>query len=198
MQDKSKVKILDVSKIDGLKYLKSFLINYQDKTGNNKKWEMVSRGNYERLLDEQNNKTEYIDGMSIFAHNPEKTKVILIKEFRIIPAKYVYSLPSGVSDAGESKEQTATREFKEETGLDVEIYKYTKPRFTSVGLTNEKVATAYGIYSGTISNKYLTSEEDITAFEVDRETAINLMNNEEITERTYVMLKLFFNITDEA
>ncbi len=197
MSSTTKIKIESIEELDGYKYLNAFVINYRDKAGNPKKWEVVSRDGIDRLIDEHENQSVYTDAVSIFAHNKTRDKVILIKEFRIIAGKYVYTLPAGVIDKGESAEVSAVREFKEETGLDVDIYKITKPRFTSIGLSNERVSTAYGIFSGTISDKYLQSEEDITAFEIDVNEARNLMMNAEITERTYVMLKEFFHLPDD-
>ncbi len=196
MNREGKNKIESIEKIDGYNYLNAFVINYRDKAGNPKKWEMVSRGDENRLKDEHENQRVYTDAVSIFAHSKDRKKVILIKEFRIIAGKYVYTLPAGVVDPNEDPNNTAIREFKEETGLDIDIYKVTKPRFTSVGLSNERVSTAYGIFSGEISDEFLEAEEDITAFEVDVELAKDLMKNAEMTERTYVMLKEFFKLPD--
>jgi|SRR6185436_10746155 len=56
--------------------------------------------------------------------------IILIKRAND-PYKNMWALPGGIMDEGETIEQTAVREAKEETGLDVEITKligvYSKP-----------------------------------------------------------------------
>ncbi len=55
--------------------------------------------------------------VAIFLLSPCKTRVLLIKR-RDVP---VYALPGGGVDPGESPEQAAIREMKEETDLDVSI-----------------------------------------------------------------------------
>ena len=56
--------------------------------------------------------------------------IILIKRAND-PYKEMWALPGGIMDKGETIEQTAVREAREETGLDVEITKligvYSKP-----------------------------------------------------------------------
>ncbi len=192
----SKTKIVSIDTLGEFGFLNIYAINYLDKTGKKKVWQVASRKGIDILKEEHIKDTNNVDGISIFAHNEEKTKVILIKEFRIIAGKYIYSEPAGLKDKGEDFETTASREFKEETGLDINIYKITKPRYTTVGMSNEKTATAYGIYSGRISDEYLESSEDISAIEVDKEKAIELIENETVTERTYLKLKLFFGLED--
>lgn len=49
-----------------------------------------------------------------------ENKILLIKR-NTIPFKGYWGLPGGRMDQGETLEQTAVREVKEETGLDVEI-----------------------------------------------------------------------------
>ncbi len=192
MDFKTKINSIDV--LGEFDYLNVYRINYTDKTGRSKKWELASRKSVDRLKDEHKNGTLYADGVSIFAHNEERTKVIMIKEFRIIAGRYIYSMPAGIKEESESFESTAVREFKEETGLDIEVYNVTKPRYTTVGLSNERTCTAYGIYKGEISSAFLEDSEDIEAFEVNREKAIELIENEIVTERTYLKLKNFFNL----
>ena len=53
--------------------------------------------------------------------------------------KKYWSLPGGVMEAGESLDQTAIREVKEETGLDIRLGKligiYSKPSDSAIALT---------------------------------------------------------------
>ena len=85
MDEKSsgKLTITQIRQIETLKYLKAFEIDYLDKKGSLKKWELVSRHGEDRLKDEINNGALYSDGAMIFATNRDKTHVVMLKEFRV-------------------------------------------------------------------------------------------------------------------
>jgi ADP-ribose pyrophosphatase len=46
-------------------------------------------------------------------------RLVMVKEFRIPVGDYVYAFPAGLIDPGESIEEAARRELREETGLEV-------------------------------------------------------------------------------
>ncbi len=60
--------------------------------------------------------------LTVDAIIPFEGKIVLIKR-RNEPFKDHYALPGGIVEYGESVESALIREVKEETGLDVEIYK---------------------------------------------------------------------------
>ncbi len=190
----AKLSINKVSAIESLNYLHSYQINYQLPSGKQKIWELVSRSDKERLSDEIFNQASYTDGATIFATDRTKTHVVLIKEYRVAAGRYLYALPAGLIDKGETIEQAAIREFKEETGLTLEIAKVAKERYTSVGLTNEKINLVYGYYSGTPSNAFSEETEDIEPLIVNRAQAIEILENEEVPIRTALLLESFFKI----
>ncbi len=190
------IKIENVKEIEKLNYLHSYKIDYKDKLNQNKKWELVSRDDIDRLNAELYQNASFCDGTTIFATDKAKEKVVLIKEFRVSQNRYLYSLPAGLSDEGESLKETAIREFKEETGLDFEPIAVDKERYTSVGLSNEKVAFVYGFFSGTPSDKYTESSEDISVVIVDKEMAKKILAQYEVPIRTALVLKHFFNLND--
>ena len=193
---KNKLEIKSVTQIDKLNYLKAFEIQYWDKNRTLQKWEIVSRGGIERLEAELTEGRVFSDGAMIFATNREKTQVVLLKEFRVSAGKYLYMLPAGLCDENESIEKTSIREFKEETGMDFEFIKASKPRYISVGIVNERIEVAYGYYSGTPSDRYLTAEEDAEVIFVDRVYAMKLLAEEDVTLRTALLLEHFFNLND--
>lgn len=177
-----------------LTYLKTYQIHYTDKFGQPKVWEMVSRQGQDRLYDEITHHTHHTDGSMIIAYNEDKTNVILVKEYRPVAGRYIYALPAGLSDAEESVETTAIREFKEETGLDLKVEGVDGPRYTSVGLSNERIHAVFGTYSGIISQDFLDGSEDIEALIVDREEAIRILAEEEVPVRTALILMKLFDI----
>lgn len=108
------------------------------------------------------------DAVVIIAQD-EQGRELIIREFRPVIDKYVYARPAGMIDAGETPQEAAIREIKEETGLDLDVSNgtmYTQT-YVSPGWTDELVAIVTGTVRGTISNKYLHGDEDIQAFLMD-------------------------------
>lgn len=189
-----KLTIQKIEKVNQLSYLQTFHIHYLTRSGMPRIWEFVSRSNIDRLNDEISNGASYSDGTTIFATDPTGKYVALIKEYRIGAGKYMYALPAGLADAGESIADTAIREFKEETGLTLEIKHISKARYTSVGLSNERVNMVYGTYTGTPSNTHIEDSEDIEVVIVDRADCQTLLEHQEVPIRTAIALENYFKL----
>lgn len=193
-KNKQKIKIKSVERVNELKYLHGFKISYETKSGKHAEWELASRQGIDRLKREIFEGEKYTDGAMIFATDPTHTKVVLLKEYRVSAGRYIHTLPAGLCDLGESIEQTAIREFKEETGLDFTPMHVDASRYVSVGLANERVNIVFGYYEGEPSTCYLSDEEDAEALLVDREMAVQLFESEEVTARTAYLLQYFFKL----
>lgn len=189
-----KITIKNIRKIERLDYLNAFIIDYMGKDNINRTWELVSRDGLERLENEINENKSYSDGVMIFACNKEKTKLVILKEFRVVAGQYIYTLPAGLVDSGESIKTSAKREFKEETGLDIDVEYIEKERYTSVGIINEKVSVAYGYYSGTPSKEYQEVSEDAEIEIIDKNRAKEIMTNGEVSMRTALLVENFFKL----
>ena len=63
------------------------------------------------------------DWVNIVAVTPEK-KVLAVKQFRFGVAKTTVEIPAGIIEKGESPEQAAIRELKEETGYTTNHWQY--------------------------------------------------------------------------
>jgi ADP-ribose pyrophosphatase len=71
-------------------------------------------------------------------------RLVMVKEFRIPVGDYVYAFPAGLIDPGESIEEAARRELREETGLEVvAVHRVTQPLYSSSGLTDEAVSMIF-------------------------------------------------------
>lgn len=66
----------------------------------------------------------------------EKDKVILVKQYRYPIRKFLYELPAGKVEKGESIYKAAKRELKEETGYDGRLKKIGS-FYVSPGISNE-------------------------------------------------------------
>ena len=191
----NKLKINSVRPTDSLAYLNGFIVDYSTPSSD-KTWEMVSRGGIDRLESELFSNKTYCDAVMIFAKNRESSKLVVLKEYRVTAGKYVYMLPAGLLDPGENIELAAKREFKEETGLDLDIVKIEKERYTSIGLTNERIAIAFGYYDGNPSKENQEASEDAEILMVDREMAIEILRDGEVSIRTAILFDHFFNLND--
>lgn len=185
-----------VTAIEKLKYLHAFEIEYTDKKGVVRSWELISRQNIGRLSAEIFDNERFSDGTMIFATNREKTHVVLLREFRVSAGHYVYMLPAGLSDGDEPLEVTSMREFKEETGMDFEYVSKAPPRYASVGITNERVEIAFGYYSGEPSTEFQSDNEAAEILFVDRSMAMQILENEDVSVRSALLLEHFFNLND--
>lgn len=186
------VKVLRIEEAP-LQYLKTFRLHYEDRSGRLRIWEMVSRSGRERLEKDLAG-GNHSDGPMIVAWNEEKTHVVMIREYRVVAGREIVTFPAGLCDKGESVLDAAVREFKEETGMDFHYIAQEGPRYTSVGLSDEKVHTVYGTFTGELSQKYQEDSERIVPFLVDREEAIRLVNEAEMTVRSAFCLQMFFRI----
>ena len=190
------MKVTRITAIDKLNYLHAFEIEYRDKKGSSRTWELVSRHNIDRLNAEIFENERFSDGTMIFATNQEKTHVVLLREFRVSAGHDIYMLPAGLSDGDEALEVTSKREFKEETGMDFEYVAKAPPRYASVGITNERVEVAYGYYSGNPSTAFQSDNEVAEIMFVDRNMAKRILEYEDVSVRTALLLEHFFNLND--
>ncbi|MBL0171569.1 MAG: NUDIX hydrolase [Gemmatimonadaceae bacterium] len=66
-------------------------------------------------------------------------QVLLIRQYRYAADGYLYEIPAGRLDAGESPLQCAHRELSEETGYRAERVEHLFTMYTTPGFTDEKI-----------------------------------------------------------
>lgn len=139
------------------KFLGLYVANYTSNKGRNKDYEVISRP-----LESKDDlmKKAKPDAVTIICYNKDRTKMLIQKEFRMTINDFVWDFPSGLIDEGETPRETAIRELKEETGLDlVEFEAILPPCYTSVGMSNETVVPVYCIAEGKITGSDSDLEE---------------------------------------
>ncbi len=139
------------------------------------------------------------DGVIMYALTKDHAKVLLVRQYRYPLGGYVYELPAGLCDPGESYREAAVREIHEETGmvlspLDVDPV-YETPRFSSIGMTDESCAIVFGYVSGELSQDYMESTEEIIPLLVDREEARRILREENVAAPCSYHIERF--VTDE-
>ncbi|MBF0119334.1 MAG: NUDIX hydrolase [Desulfobacterales bacterium] len=171
------MKIQKVEQITKNKHLNMYNIVFIDKEGNAKPWLIASRTQPKCLT----GKFDIPDAVVIVPFHQKENKLVIIKEFRVPLGDYQYGFPAGLLDEGESIEEAAQRELKEETGLDIITFKkISKPIYSSSGMTDESVSMVYVECDGEPSNKENTTSEDITIIYLSQSEAMELCKNPDI------------------
>ena len=69
----------------------------------------------------------------------EDPQVLMIRQYRYAADGYLYEIPAGRLDQGESPRDCAVRELKEETGCTAEHFDHLLTIYTTPGFTDEKI-----------------------------------------------------------
>jgi len=176
-----KNKILKIESKYESKFLNVFEVFYKNKLNQEKKWFVASRKNKADYYSLLNNDKEYSpDAVLIVGLSRDRDKLVLIREYRVPINDYIYSLPAGLIDKGEDLYQSAVREMKEETGLDlfdIDEELTVKNAFASVGMSDESLAIVYGRVDGSISSQYQEDSEEIEALLVTKDEAKSIIES---------------------
>lgn len=137
----------------------------------------------------------------LWREDPEK--IVLIRQYRYPAGDYLYELPAGLVDAGETPEEAAEREMKEETGLDFEAYRggkemYRRPFFLGPGFTDETGSAVFGYASGKIDGSFREDSEDIEVILADKQEAERILEREKASLRCAYLLMQFLHMEKKA
>ena len=127
-------------------------------------------------------------------YGENKDKVVLVRQYRYPIGGYVYEFPAGLVEPGEELVDAGVREMFEETGLTftpVDAGCYTKPFFTTVGMTDESCGTVFGYCCGEPTNTHQESSEDIQVVIADRDECRRILKEENVAIMCAYMLMHF-------
>lgn len=151
-------------------FLKLRRLHWRDAGGVERRWETAERN-------------KDFGAVLIFAWLRPSERLILIRQYRPPADRFVYELPAGLIDAGETPEQAAARELREETGYTARTLTVGPSCYTSPGLSNESVAIAAAeVDENSPANAELRTEfdpsENIDTFLVARADLQSFYENE--------------------
>lgn len=180
------MKLKSLNKVKDGKYLKNYELEYENRSGKIKNYEIVSRSEISSI--EQLG--EKVSGVSIVALYGDK--ILLLKEFRMAVNRHIYNLCAGMIEDGETIEECITRELHEETGLFVkEIIDILPPSYAAVGISDVQTNIAIVRVDGILTDEFLSDNEEIEAGFYTKEEVKELLKTEKFSSRAQVMAYFF-------
>ena len=173
-----------IKKVHEGAFVHRYDISYETKDGRKKIYEMISRNPRIKTLEDLQKKEA--NSVVLILHDESGEKLLLNREFRLSMGDWIYSFPAGLIEPGETPEETARREHKEETGLDLVNIKEILPLcYSAVGFSNETNLCAVGTAAGTFQESS-SAVEEIEAGWYTKEDVRRLLQSSLFTARTQI------------
>ncbi|SCY54146.1 ADP-ribose pyrophosphatase [Lachnospiraceae bacterium XBB2008] len=178
-------KLNSITKIKDGKYLKNYELNYTNKVGEPKIYEMVSYRN----ISEPSDIGSRVGGAVVVALNGDR--ILLLHEFRMAVNSFVYNMVAGFKEPGETMEDCVRRELYEESGLKlVRIREILRPAFAAVALSDVSNQLVIADVEGEISD-HTENDELIRAAFFSKEEVRKLIEEEPFTSRAQFVAYAF-------
>lgn len=163
-------------------FITRYDITYETIDHKKKVYEMISRNRNMKTREEL---TEHpADSVVLILHDATGEKILLNREFRMACGDFVMNFPAGLIDPGEEFRESAARELKGETGLDlIRIEEVMSESFSAIGFSNEKNICVVGVAAGDFAPSTSTVEE-IEAGWYTKEEVRELLQKEYFAART--------------
>jgi len=176
------MKYKGIVKKEAGRFIHRYDVQYLTEDGQEKNYEMISRDGGIDGLERLHGRGA--DAVVLMMHSPDGEKILINREFRMAVGGWVYNFPAGLIDPGETPEEAAARELREETGLRlVEIRDRIGLSYSAVGFSNEMNVCVVGVCDGEI-RKSDSSFEEIEAGWYTREEVRKLLKTERFAART--------------
>lgn len=128
--------------------------------------------------------------VSILAVDDDKN-VYLVEQYRKPIESVILEIPAGHIEQGETPEQAAIRELKEETGMEATNIEYVNKYYTSPGFSDELIY--FFIAHVTISDKQnLDDDEFINIKKMSAKNFVKLVDEQKITDEKAILAAYFY------
>lgn len=174
-----------MEKIRDTRYLKNYTLNYTNRAGKEKIYEIVSNHDLESKEDIGKKPT----GVVVIGYHEDK--ILLCKEFRMGINDFCYNLPAGHIDEGEDAIQCAKRELYEETGLSLaEVIDILPPSFGAPDMTDSAAWVVMAKVDGEFED-HSEENEWIEAGFFSKEEVKKLIREEKFSGRAQIAAWFF-------
>lgn len=171
-----------VKKVHEGKFINRYDISYTTADNQKKIYEIISRDKDLKTIEDIQN--PHTDGVVIIMTDESEKKILLNKEFRMSVGDFVYNFPAGLIDSGETPEEAAARELKEETGLTLKVIEdKLYDSYSAIGFSNETNAVVIGKAEGEFAPS-TSALEEIQAAWYTKDEVKELLKNKHFAART--------------
>jgi len=176
------MKYQGIRKILEGRFITRYDVDYITSEGNLKTYEIISRNRDIRTLEElQNRKADSV--VMILTDEPGE-RILVSREYRMAMGQWIYNFPAGLIDPGETPEESAKRELREETGLElVRIDDILDNSYSAVGFSNERNICVFGAAAGEFRKSTSDAEEIVPGW-YTKEEMKKLLRTEAFAART--------------
>ncbi len=176
------MKFNGIRKIHEGKFITRYDVEYITSEGNPKTYEIISRNRSIRTLEELQNRKA--DSVVMILTDETGERILVSREYRMAMAQWIYNFPAGLIDPGETPEESAKRELREETGLDlVRMTDLLDNSYSAIGFSNERNICVFGIAAGEFKKSTSDAEEILPGW-YTKEEIRKLLRTEAFAART--------------
>jgi len=157
------MRIIKTDTIVTRKYLDFKDTTYEDRAGVERHWTWAQRPS---------------DVRAVVVAATVGVNLVIIKEYRVPLGGYIYELPAGLIDDGETPVEAGLREFHEETGMVIaEVLEMSPLVCNSPGLSDESIYMMFAKASGSLVDSGHQASEDIEVMLYSRGAVQDLMRD---------------------
>ena len=137
------------------------------------------------------------EGVLVYAVDADDpSRILLIHQYRYPVGRYLYELPAGLIEEGETPEEAAIREIREETGMEFTPCEakgsvLTRPYMLAQGISDEAGINVFGTVKGELTTSYQEDTEYIRPMWADRGEAKRILSEEITSMRAQLLLSMF-------
>lgn len=192
---KRETHIESVEKLTDNPFLNLYHLGFHDRAGRQRHYYFVSRKEEDQIKIRTHDLKP--DGICIYAVTREaEPRIALVHEYRFPIDEYIYSLPCGLIDPGETAQEAAARELKEETGFTFEEYKggaayMRRPFFLAPGFSDEPGQAVFGTITDIEGRKENESSEWIEVVLADKKEVRRILEEEKTSVRAAMLMHAF-------
>lgn len=194
-------KINKIEKLTDNRFLNLYHMDVNDMKGKPFHYYFVSRNDTPKL--KLHTGSMEPEGIVIYAVTSEPApRLVLIREYRYPLDDYIYELPAGLVDDGETPGQAAAREMLEETGYAFSEYTggqayFRRPFLMGPGFTDEASCAVFGRIDVSNCHPARESSEDIEVILADQEMVRTILAEQKVSLRGAYLMMQFLQMRDE-